>query len=233
MFQVLFPANGGQPPKHVALKVVYFYIYFLRADVGISNRNCDEGNRKEEICAVRMNTVQCYTVRLYICTCLWPLGSKHVAHRVVCLQESFRWTCCCHQSSSVACICEWPVDKASEADWFLSLTTSYQLCQFVAPRSLLRCTCSSSPCTKSGDSTTVVNWIVTWWGRSYGHQLGLMSEGAHFQSWPRRVCECLSHMIVLVQLSLLLSCSAVIFGWLRTEWQTAGPHSLHRRWSLL
>jgi hypothetical protein len=60
MFQVLLPADGGRSPKHVAVKMVYFYMYFLLAYVGFSNRKCDKGNGKVEICGVGMDTVQYY-----------------------------------------------------------------------------------------------------------------------------------------------------------------------------
>ena len=44
-------------------------VYRVGADVGLGNGKCDGGNGKQEICVVLMNTVQYYTVRLYICTC--------------------------------------------------------------------------------------------------------------------------------------------------------------------
>jgi hypothetical protein len=58
---MLLPADGGRPPKHVAVKIVYFYIlYFVIAYVGLSNRKSDKGNGKIEVCYLGMNTVQYY-----------------------------------------------------------------------------------------------------------------------------------------------------------------------------
>jgi len=139
-------ADGCRPPKHIAVKTTFLCtVYCVLADVGLRNGKCDDGNGREEICVVVMNTVQYYTVRLCICTCLWPLRVETCSAPCG-LPSGVVWVNVLWPPEQWLSVhSEWPVDKTSEADWFFNLTTtSYQLWQFVAPRSLLQCTCSSS-----------------------------------------------------------------------------------------